>query len=238
MLRYLPLLFALLLVEPAFAQPAVVGSWSGVIDVSAVQPGGPQLTAVFHVVENGDSLAATFDSPDQGAFGLPLSDVTFDGETFSAALAAAQASFTGTFDADSMHIAGEWSQGAGSLPLVLTPYEAPPEEAAAADDKPAAVKPGDYTGSWAGAMPLPNGGEVRLTFHLTKAEDGGYTAVLDAPGQADNLDLGEIMVQGRSVDIDIMGQARFTGTVSEDEMTMEGEMAQGDEKQPVTLTRQ
>ncbi|NNF57487.1 MAG: hypothetical protein HKN04_04530 [Rhodothermaceae bacterium] len=238
MLRPLSLLLVLFLAAPAFAQPSILGDWTGVLDISAVQPGGPQLTLVLHVMEEGDGFAATLDSPDQGAFGIPADEATFDGETLAFAVGSIGASYTGTVNTDGSQIEGTFNQGPMELPLVLMPYEAAEEMAAAADTKPAAIKPGDYSGSWAGAMPIPNGGEMRLTFHLTKAEDGSYTAVLDAPGQADNLDLGEIMVQGRSVNIDIMGQARFTGTVAEDERSMEGEMAQGDQKQPVTLTRQ
>ena len=238
MLRSLPLLLALFLVAPAFAQPTVVGDWSGVLDLSAARPGAPQLTLIIHVTEEGDGFAATLDSPDQGAFGIPADEASFDGETLTFAVESIQASYTGIVNAEGSQFEGTFSQGPMELPLVLMPYEAPEEMASAESAKPAAIKPGDYSGSWTGAVPIPNGGQQQLAFLLTKAEDGTYTAVLDAPGQAENLDLGAIMVQGRSVDIDIMGQARFTGTVSEDEMSMEGEIAQGDDKQPVTLTRQ
>ncbi len=38
--------------------------------------------------------------------------------------------------------------------------------------------------------------------------------------------------------INIMGQASYTGVVSDDETTMEGTFEQGGDKSPMTLTRQ
>ena len=59
---------------------AVIGSWEGKLDA----PGGGQLTVVFHVErgEDGD-LIGTFDSPDQGATGIPLSSATVDDGTLT-----------------------------------------------------------------------------------------------------------------------------------------------------------
>ena len=41
------------------------GSWSGAIDV------GQPLTIVFNIQQTSDGVNITWDSPDQGAFGLP-----------------------------------------------------------------------------------------------------------------------------------------------------------------------
>ena len=47
------------------------GSWSGVIDV------GQSMTIVFNIQQTSDGVNITWDSPDQGAFGLP--DVEYNG---------------------------------------------------------------------------------------------------------------------------------------------------------------
>ena len=237
MFRLLSLL-TLLVALPAAAQPNIVGDWRGTIDLSAVQPGADALTVIIHVVEGEDGFTATFDSPDQGAFGLPLSDVAFDGETFSATLATASASYSGALNAEGTRIEGTWTQGPNTMPLVLTPYEAPDEPAAAEGPKPSTIKRGDYTGDWVGVMQRDDGGEIHMTFHLARNDDGTYNAILDAPGQADNLALGQIEVYGKDVVINIMGRASYTGVVSDDETTMEGTFEQGGDKSPMTLTRQ
>lgn len=238
MLRSLSLL-TLLLAVPAFAQPAVVGDWRGDLDVSALMPNVGTLGLIYHITADNDTLSATMDSPDQGAFGLPLETASFDGETrlLTVAAPSQQILFTGTLSPDGTQIEGTFQQGGRDFPLVLTPYEAP-AETASARPKASAKARGDYSGEWLGTMAMPGGGELRLTFTLARGEDGGYTALLDAPGQAENLDLGAISVGGKDVVIDIMGQASFTGTISDDETMMDGTFAQGDEKQPMTLVRQ
>ena len=156
MVRLLALL-ALLIALPASAQPSIVGDWSGVIDLSAVQPGADSLTVILHISESDEGYLVTMDSPDQGAFGLPLSEVMFDGETFSATLAAASASYSGIFDAEGARIEGTWTQGPNTMPLVLTPYEVPDEPAAAEGATPSTIKPGDYTGAWVWVMQVHEG---------------------------------------------------------------------------------
>ncbi len=227
-------LAALFVAFPAVAQPTIVGEWSGDIEVTTAL----SLTAVFHVSESDSGYVVTFDSPDQGAFGIPLSDVSFDGETFSASLAAASASFSGSFDSETNQIQGIWTQSGREMPLTLSPYEAPAASAASRSTKPADIKPGDYSGDWAGVIALGNGGEIHLTFHLARNEEGIYHAILDAPGQAENLNVGQIDVYGNEVVIEIMGQASFVGTVSDDETTMAGTFEQGGTKRPLTLMRQ
>jgi hypothetical protein len=233
-------LAALLLVAaPASAQSdEVTGDWSGVLDLTSVMPDGPSLTVIFHITAEDGGYAATFDSPDQGAYGLPADSIGFDPATRVLHIRGQNSTYTGTMNAEGTEVAGTWSQGGRELPLVLTPYEVPVERAAAAPKDRPKAEPGDLTGTWEGALAIPGGGEMRLSFELTRGEDGTHTAVLDAPGQAENLDIGAIQVQGREVTMNIMGQASFTGTLDADETVMEGTFAQGEQKLPMTLTRQ
>lgn len=238
MVRFLSLLTLLVALPTAAQQPGIAGDWTGVLVVSEPQPGSDSLIVIFHVSEGEGGYTATFDIPEEGMFALPLSDVAFDGQTFSAYSQHTDARYSGVLDAENTQIDGLFTQRNITSPLVLVRYESPEGAAATEGYKPSSIKPGDYTGDWLGIIPLHTGGESYLTFHLARNDDGTYNASLDAPGQAASLNLGRIEVYGRDVVIDVMGQASYTGVVSDDEMTMDGTLEQGGEKFPMTLTRQ
>jgi hypothetical protein len=52
----------------------ITGDWSG-----AIEAGGQKLPLVFHIGREGDGLTATMDSPAQGAAGIPVDEVRFEG---------------------------------------------------------------------------------------------------------------------------------------------------------------
>ena len=86
------------------AAPDVVGSWQGTLTV----PGG-QLRIVFHIKSADDGLlSATLDSPNQGAFGIPVSRVTVAGDTLRLEVQAIGGHFEGVIRADESAIDGTW----------------------------------------------------------------------------------------------------------------------------------
>jgi uncharacterized protein len=90
------------------------GTWAGVIDT-----GTSKLRIVFHITNTADGLAATIDSPDQGAKGLPVTIVTRNGSALKLELKQAGAVFEGKIDDNLTTIDGTWSQGGGSVPLIV-----------------------------------------------------------------------------------------------------------------------
>ncbi|NND71953.1 MAG: alpha/beta hydrolase [Rhodothermales bacterium] len=98
----------------------ITGSWEGKL----VIPQGT-LRVVFHIAQSDSAYTATMDSPDQGAFGIPVSSVTVNGESVTIQVAVVGGSYGGTIINDST-MAGTWSQGPGNLPLrlVLQPDDA------------------------------------------------------------------------------------------------------------------
>lgn len=106
------------IVAPAAGQAnAVIGSWSGEL----VVPDRGTLTVVYHVeAADGGGLTGTLDSPDQGAFDIPLSSVTFeDGVlTMVADGIPGTPTFEGRLTEDGDGLTGTFTQG-GSLPLEL-----------------------------------------------------------------------------------------------------------------------
>jgi catechol 2,3-dioxygenase-like lactoylglutathione lyase family enzyme len=88
-------------------------TWHGVLDVGAAR-----LRLVLKLVPRGERCSATVDSPDQGAFDLPVSAVERTATSLRLELAAIGASFQGEVSADGTAIAGQWSQRGRAWPLV------------------------------------------------------------------------------------------------------------------------
>jgi pimeloyl-ACP methyl ester carboxylesterase len=98
---------------PVAAHPAV-GDWKGALDL----PGGTKLGIVLHVRADGDALSATMDSPDQGAYGIATSAVTFVDGQLTVEVAAIGGRYEGRLDGPDRWD-GSWVQGGGSMPLAL-----------------------------------------------------------------------------------------------------------------------
>lgn len=98
-------------------QPArqIEGIWQGSLDV----PGGT-LRIVFHIERAEDgTFAATLDSPDQGATGIPVSSVTLDGDSLRMEVAVIGGVYQGRLQPDGHTIDGVWTQGGMVFPLRL-----------------------------------------------------------------------------------------------------------------------
>ncbi len=139
------------------------GRWEGVLDA-----GGTRLRIVFNIEADDDGvLTGTMDSPDQGAFGIPLSSVTADGSTVTFAVAAIGGAYDGTVSDAGSEISGTWSQGGASLPMSLTRSEgepAPPprrpqepEEPLPYDVEDVTFANGDARIALAGTLTIPRG---------------------------------------------------------------------------------
>jgi hypothetical protein len=102
--------------------PSPIGDWEGVLSVPEASV---ELTVVFHITQAEEgAYAATHDSPDQGAFGIPCEAPSLEGALLKIPVAAVQGGFEGTIADDGSQIEGTWSQGPNSLALVLTPVTA------------------------------------------------------------------------------------------------------------------
>ena len=101
--------------EPKPAKPSDIdGTWQGTVDA-----GGTKLRVVFHITNTEEGLQATMDSPDQGASGIPATSVTRSGSSLTVELKSIGGKFEGKIAADLQSIDGTWSQGGGSVPLLL-----------------------------------------------------------------------------------------------------------------------
>jgi len=105
----------------------IVGQWSGVLNVQ-----GMNMRLVFHIDKSDESYTATMDSPDQGAFGIPVATTTYENSTLTLEIP----SIGLFYEADLLEdtIVGTFKQGGLSLPLTLertfteaTPFNRPQE---------------------------------------------------------------------------------------------------------------
>jgi alpha-L-fucosidase 2 len=104
------LLFPVLLAQ----KPGPEGVWEGTLDAM-----GNKLRLGVTITKAPDgTLSAKLDSPNQGAFGLPLQDVKLDGDKLTFTLKMVNGSFEGVINEPATEISGKWKQGL-ELPLVL-----------------------------------------------------------------------------------------------------------------------
>lgn len=148
--------------EPSGPDDAFVGTWEGALDL-----GGTSLTVVFYIGRGEDgTLTATMDSPDQGATGIPVGEVTREGGAIHLVVDAVRGEYTGTLSEDGGAISGTWSQGPARLPLELTRGDGASAEPARPQEpeppypyrtEPVAVENPEAGVTLAGTLTLPPG---------------------------------------------------------------------------------
>lgn len=103
----------LILIASSLYGQDITGRWNGVLNVM-----GTQLKLVFHIQKTDSGYSATFDSPDQGAEGIPFSLVTYDEPDLKLEATNIGATYMGTASVDS--ISGTWNQRGQVFPLNLS----------------------------------------------------------------------------------------------------------------------
>lgn len=111
MLRNVLLILFVFASSYSFAQNAE-GAWLGNLSVP-----GATLKIVFNISKSNTGYTATMDSPDQGAYGIAVSEVTIKGENIHIEISAAKIVFEGKLAGDS--ITGKFLQNGMEFPMVL-----------------------------------------------------------------------------------------------------------------------
>ncbi len=105
----------LLFIMPSYSQNTdlIVGDWQGTL-----KWGNTSLRLVFHIeADDEGQLSSTMDSPDQGAKGIVTSKTRWVDGKLDIEVALVGGAFSGVMEGE--EIKGTWSQGGGSLPLVI-----------------------------------------------------------------------------------------------------------------------
>lgn len=92
----------------------ITGRWYGLMDIM-----GSQMPFEFNITEENGKLSATMDSPDQKAFDIPISEVSFENKVLKLAIKEAQLSYEGKF-IDEQTISGIFKQMGMEVALNLT----------------------------------------------------------------------------------------------------------------------
>ncbi len=106
-------------VELIPASPAVSkdleGDWEGSIEMP-----GRTFRILFHFRNQADgTVAATIDTPDSGAQGLPLNNVKQTGRKVEVGIRIAHATFQGTVNPEGTELAGQFAHEQNGVPLTL-----------------------------------------------------------------------------------------------------------------------
>src|SRR5690606_8184870 len=123
--KLLLLTFALLSFYVKGQEADLSGTWSGSLDVM-----GQKLPLVFHFEQDGDGWKGTADSPAQGAKGMPLKNILFNGLMASWEFEQIPALYEGVWVGDTLR--GNFTQSGTSFPLNLVKSPAELEELALA----------------------------------------------------------------------------------------------------------
>lgn len=202
----------------------LAGSWVGQVQ----NPAGGTLAIVFRFEARDDGgLAAFLDSPDQGASGIPINEVTLEGDELALVIAAAQASYTATLSADAM--TGSWAQGNSAQAVTMNRGEYTPAVAVldVSDEAWAAL-----AGVWSGEL-----GPLEVFFRFETTADGSRVGFLDVPAQgAEGLAVPELVLEGDTVTLRIPALGvTYTGTLSGSEIA--GNWQQAQTSNPLNLSK-
>ncbi len=92
-----------------------VGKWEGKLET----PAGT-LRLVFNLSNKDGAGTGTIDSLDQGAMGIPISLISASENSIKIGVQVVSGEYGGKLSEDGKTLTGEWSQGGGTLALVLT----------------------------------------------------------------------------------------------------------------------
>lgn len=105
--------FIILLISTQLSAQTVVGDWYGALNIQ-----GNSLKLVFHITETDSGYSATFDSPAQGASGIPFTSVVRDENTITLKADNIAATFNATIENEQLN--GTWKQGVNEFELVMS----------------------------------------------------------------------------------------------------------------------
>ena len=175
----------------------------------------------------GGGLEGSMDSLDQGAMGIPCSEVHVEGENLSFSVPAVHGTWKGTISADGATLTGTWDQGS-PMPLVFT-----------RDTFVAASKPSRVDGIWLGALKVGDA-SLRTQVRLKSDAEGKEYCAFDSLDQhAMGIECMNVVLSGDDFSFDLPAvKGHYAGKLSADGNTLTGTWSQGGPTLPLVFTRQ
>ena len=198
------------------------GDWIGVVTT----PGGALHVAIHLHATGAGAYAGTADSADQGAYDLPLSQVTATASHISFDLPVVHATYAGDWDPAGRQWKGVLTQKGAPLPLNLSRGVLPPAPVIAGMD-----------GDWSGVLQVGPGMRLRLVFHIRTGPHGTLVKVdsvdqgafgTPVPGFTRKGDHISMIIDAINVD--------YEADLKDSGKTMTGSFTQGPQSFPLTLT--
>jgi hypothetical protein len=145
------------------------GTWHG-----KVERADGIITIIYHfeITEDGDLVGFT-DSPDQGAFNVPVTDIMIEDGVFSLKVPSVQGVYEGKIEGD--EIIGVFQPGTLDLPLILKKGEFVYNLNLTEEDMEKLL------GEWNGPLTTPTA-SLTVVFRFDKMKGGNFVAFLDCPG--------------------------------------------------------
>ena len=176
---------------------------------------GP-LSLKLHVKTSPDgTLSGTLDSPTQGSFGIPCSDLRMEGGTLSFKVPAVNGTWKGSIDDGGAKLSGIWSQGT-PMPLVFSRDTFVP-----------AAKPSALDGIWLGTAQAD--GRAMRTQLIVKSDANGahYCSIDNVDMFAYDIGCTNAKLSADRFSFEVPPvNARWTGTLSNDGSTLTGTWTQ------------
>lgn len=113
-MKILSLVFLSFLISTLTFAQEITGQWNGALKVQTVQ-----LRLVFNIKKTESGFSATMDSPDQGAFGIPVTSTSFENDVLKISITNANIQYEGSLGEDNI-IIGVFKQAGQSFPMNLS----------------------------------------------------------------------------------------------------------------------
>ncbi len=204
--------------------PPIVGDFAGVL--------GPLHLKLHLTASPTGVLSGTLDSPDQGAIGIPCTNVHLTGQSLIFTVPTVQGSWQGTVSSDGNTLSGAWTQG-NPLPLNFTR-----DTLAHHDTFVPAEKPSPVDGIWLGTLHA-GAQSLHIQLHIRSDKAGQEFCTLDSLDQhAMGLECANVVLTGSNFSLDVpVVRGSWKGTLSSDGKTLTGTWNQGIPL-PLNLLRQ
>ncbi|MBI1196821.1 MAG: hypothetical protein GC203_03065 [Phenylobacterium sp.] len=199
----------------------IVGDWIGKVTA----PGDVELTIAVHVARDGKGGYGGYaESPDQVVMKIPMTGISGTDDAFAFEAPAARAAFSGKWDAGAAAWVGTFTQNGVELPLTLARGVVPPRPVVAGLD-----------GDWAGVLAAPQG-DLHLLLRV-KTDAKGTLALFESPDQSPMQMVAALTHVGDEVTVTLKGVGGFSGRLSADGQTLEGQWRQAGGSLPLTLKK-
>jgi len=198
---------------------SVAGDWQGTL-----KDGSTDLKTVLHIVSGGGVLKATIDSPDQGAYAIPITSVSFKDLKLTWSSDALGATYEGTLSPQGDSIQGMFTQRGQTVALDFKRITGPP------------VQPSDIDGEWRGIL---EAGPTRLhiALHFINTADG-LNATLDSLDQGAMAIPATVERKGDSLKLVFKALgATYEAKIKSDRSAISGTFTQGATPMALDLTR-